>query len=136
MRIPKHFLRHHPVDLLVLGNLQVKDHLEWINRIPRTGDPTAPKIIIEYWDPWFVTRNDDGPMSKLTVTLWDKKNYASTCRTVSAVQAGGVVDRKWLVVARYLKTALTGWTWPDLPDKVARPMVNCLRYTGVPGSAY
>jgi hypothetical protein len=91
-RIPKQYLRHHKVDLLVLGNLKTDDHREWLKRIPRSGDPTAPMVVIEYWDPWFITRNDDGPMSKLVITQWDKKNYTSMCCTVGAVQAGGVVD--------------------------------------------
>jgi hypothetical protein len=88
-RIPKQYLRRHKVDLLVLGNLKIKEHLEWIKRIPRSGDPTAPKVVIEYWDPWFITRNEDGPMSKLIITQWDKKNYATTCRTVDAVPSRG-----------------------------------------------
>jgi hypothetical protein len=135
-RMPKQYLRRHPVDLLVLGNLDVCSLRDWMLRIPRLGDPTAPKLVVEYWDPWFITRNTDGPMSKLVVTQWDKKGYSSTCKTVDAVRAGGVIDRQWLIVARCLKTATTGWTWPDLPNKVPRPMANCLRYTGVPGSAY
>jgi hypothetical protein len=135
-RLPKQYLRRHPVDLLILGNLDVPTLREWIQKIPRLGDPKAPKLVVEYWNPWFITQNEDGPMSKLMVTQWETKGYLSTCKIVDAVCAGGVVDRQWLIVARYLKTATTGWTWPDLPNKVPRPMANCLRYTGVPGSAY
>jgi hypothetical protein len=93
-RMSKQYLRRHPVDLLVLGNLDVRSLRDWMLRIPRLGDPTAPKLVVEYWDPWFITRNTDGPMPKLAITQWDKKGYSSTCKTVDAMRAGGVIDRQ------------------------------------------
>jgi hypothetical protein len=52
---------------------------------------------------------------------------------INALQVGGVVDRTWLVVARHHDKDLS---WPEWPEKVTRPMQNCLRPTGIPKAAY
>jgi hypothetical protein len=75
-------------------------------------------------------------MSKLSVTRWKELGFESSCITADAIQVGGVVRRKWLICIRNQRTAKMGARWPDLPAEVVRPMANCLRYTGVPGSAY
>jgi hypothetical protein len=131
-RAPKAYLRRHPVNLLILGNLDIKDHDAWMARIP-SDDSLKPKIVAEFWEPWHITRNEDGPMSKLNVTRWSHLGFRSSCTTANAIQTGGVVDRKWLSVVR---ERLSGWVWPELLTKVRRPMANCLRHVGVPSFAY
>jgi hypothetical protein len=128
------FLSVHPVQLLMLGNMTKDIHDLWMKQISRC--PKSPKIILEFWEPWYIKRNTDGPMAKLTVTRWNALGYDSSCISANATQVGGVVDRKWVICARTLQRAKTGWTWPELPQEVTRPMANCLRYVGVPGLAY
>ena len=132
-RTPKNFLTRNPVDLLVLGNLTKPIFDAWMLRV-RTAK-IRPRIVFEFWETWFITRNQDGPMSKLVVTNWGKLGYASTRRSVNATQVGGVVDRTWMICARYQQASQV-WTWPELSQNVIRPMANCLRFMGVPGSAY
>jgi hypothetical protein len=67
---------------------------------------------------------------------WSSLGYASSCVSANATQVGGVVDRKWLICAQTLHRAKLGWNWPTLPTEVTRPLANCLRPVGVPGSAY
>jgi hypothetical protein len=135
-RIPRNYLHKHPVDLLVLGNPNSADHGAWMERVP-TIDEQKPKLVIEFWEPWHVTHNDDGPMLKLIVTRWSCFGFESTCTTANAIHAGGVVNRRWLlVVVRVHANAKMGWVWPELSQEVRRPMANCLQHVGVPGSAY
>jgi hypothetical protein len=74
-RIPRSYLRQHPVDLLVLGNLNRDAHEAWMQRIPGLRFKQTPDMILEFWEPWYITRNSDGPMSKLVVTRWNTLGY-------------------------------------------------------------
>jgi hypothetical protein len=98
-RTPRAYLHQHPIDLLVLGNLNNADHDAWMKRVP-ANEEYKPKLVIEFWEPWHITHNDDGPMSKLVVTRWSHLGFKSTCQTANAIQAGGVVDWRWLIVVR------------------------------------
>jgi hypothetical protein len=62
------YLKQHPVDMLVLENLDKRTFDLWIKRIPGLQHSQTPKIIFEFWEPWRVTRNVDGPMAKLTIS--------------------------------------------------------------------
>jgi hypothetical protein len=135
-RAPHDFLRDHPVELLVLGNLQKEPYDAWMKLIPGHRQTETPELILEFWEPWHITRNTDGPMAKLTMTRWQSLGYESSCLSANATQVGGVVDRTWLICARALSRLKTGWNWPVLSEDVIRPMANCLRPVGVPGSAY
>jgi hypothetical protein len=95
-RLPKDCLAFTQIDLLVLGDLSPARSNEWLQRIPGQGNPN-PKLVLEFWDAYWVVKAT-GPMAKSTVTRWAKKGYQSTCRTINSLQAGGVVDRPWLVV--------------------------------------
>jgi hypothetical protein len=133
-RVKQTFLEEHPVDLLVLGNLDTKTAQAWRERVPRTTEG-APRFILEFWDPHWIT-HESGPMSKASLTPWTKLGYRSSCKTVNALQVGGVVDRHWLIVARVKNLYWKNWSWPEFPPEVVRPMNKCLRPTGVPASAY
>jgi hypothetical protein len=135
-RLRHNYLRTHPVDLLVLGNLNRESHDAWMKLIPGQQSSPTPELILEFWDPWHITRNVDGPMSKLMISRWDTLGYESSCTSANSTQVGGVVDRKWLICSRSLRKSKAGPGWPTLPPEVIRPMANCLRYVGVPGSAY
>jgi hypothetical protein len=67
-RAPHEFLRDHPVELLVLGNLQKELYDVWMKLIPGHLQAETPELILEFWEPWHITRNTDGPMAKLTMT--------------------------------------------------------------------
>jgi hypothetical protein len=67
-RAPYDFLRDHPVKLLVLGNLQKEPYNAWMKLIPGHRQTETPELILEFWEPWHITRNTDGPMAKLTMT--------------------------------------------------------------------
>jgi hypothetical protein len=133
-RLPKDCLAFTPIDLLVLGDLSPARSNEWLQRIPGQGNPNH-KLVLEFWDAYLVVKAT-GPMAKSTVTRWAKKGYQSTCRTINSLQAGGVVDRPWLVVARVHEHEWADWTWPQFPAEVTRPMNNCLRPANIPRSAY
>jgi hypothetical protein len=135
-RTPKDFLTRHPVELLVLGNMTHSEYQPWMTRIPSQKMLETPKIIFEFWEPWHITRNTDGPTAKLTVSPWNNLGYTSACISANSTQVGGVVDRKWLLCMRVLRSAKLGNDWPDLPHEIPRPMANCLRPFGVPGSTY
>ena len=65
-RLPKRFLTTHPVDMLVLGNMDMKQETDWFSRLPSQA-ALAPSLIIEYWEPWHIMV-EAGPMAKGTVT--------------------------------------------------------------------
>jgi hypothetical protein len=130
------FLSGHPVELLVLGNLNEMTSEVWLRRIPGDQKIETPQLVLEFWDPWHIARNSDGPMSKLVTTRWTTLGYNSSCISANATQVGGVVDRKWLICSRIFRQAKIGPDWPELPQEIIRPMANCLRPVGVPGSAY
>jgi hypothetical protein len=75
-------------------------------------------------------------MSKGMVIKWEKLAYSSTCCTANGTSVGGVVDRECLIVAHCKRSVRRGFTWPELPSEVERPMANCLRPVGVPWAAY
>jgi hypothetical protein len=102
-RTARDFLTVCPVELLVLGNMDRTSHEAWIERTPGSLHKATPKLVIEFWDPWHITRNDDGPMSKLVVTIWEKLGYDTSCISANATQVGGVVDQKWLLCVRELR---------------------------------
>jgi hypothetical protein len=104
--------------------------------IPGLLAKQTPDMILDFWEPWYVTRNSDGPMSKFFVTRWNTLGYESSCISANSTQVGGVVDRKWLMCSRILRKSQIGPGWPTVPQEVIRPMANCLRYVGVPGAAY
>ena len=133
-RISKGYLIAHPIDMLILGNMDADQERDWFSRLP-SRESLAPSLIIEYWEPWHIM-TASGPMAKGIVTRWEEKGYASSCITANATCAGGVVDRAWLIVARWKRSVREGWIWPELPTEVERPMVNCLRPVGVPWAAY
>jgi hypothetical protein len=115
-RLPKDCLDSMPIDLLVLGDLSPARCQEWLQRIPGQGIP-IPKLVLEFWDAFWVIKAT-GPMAKSSVTKWAKKGYQSTCRTINALQVGGVVDRPWFVVARVHEHEWAEWTWPLFPAEV------------------
>jgi hypothetical protein len=133
-RLPRDVLSRHPVDVLVLGDLTDACEREWITRVELGAD--RPRIVFEFWEEEALFR-DCGPVSKSTVTLWSDLGYATNCRSINSTQVGGVVDRYWLVVVRY-QNALQGseLEWPRIDEEVKCPMSNCLRTTGIPGSAF
>jgi hypothetical protein len=96
-RLPINFLRKHPVDLLAIGDLDSDQHVAWLDRVTRAKNP--PKFIFEFW-PENSLFSEAGPVSKVQVTRWGNAQYRSTCRLINSTQAGGVVDRFWLVVVR------------------------------------
>jgi hypothetical protein len=132
-RLPKDAPSYAPVDLLVLGDLNLGSLQGWLVRVSHAD--RKPKLILKFWNPYWVLKKA-GPMAKRTVTKWSQEGYQTTCRTLNGLQVGGVVDRSWLIVARIPDKALYGWAWPVFPDWVTRPMSNCLRPRGVPWSAY
>jgi hypothetical protein len=103
LRAPRDWLRQHPVEFLVLGNLDKPTMDAWISRVPGHSYPGTPKLILNFWEPWYVTRNTGGPMSKLLITRWDNLGYQSSCISANATQVGGVVNRKWLICSRNLR---------------------------------
>jgi hypothetical protein len=125
-QIPKDFLQQHPVELLVLGNMTQHDYQRWVNLIPGQTNLGTPRIVIEFWEPWHISRNTDRPMAKLTITRWNTLGYVLTCISANSTQVGGVADRKWLICARTLRSTKNGIDWPELPHEIARPMANCL----------
>jgi hypothetical protein len=133
-RLPNTSLCKHPVDLLVLGNLDAGGHAAWLKRIQHATTP--PRLLFEFW-PENALFSEEGPVSKGQVTKWDDAQYHTTCRLINATQVGGVVDRRWLVVIRHRND----WKkqesqWPALGPEVASPMNNCLRPSGIPHAAY
>jgi hypothetical protein len=113
--------------MLVLGNLDKELAACWAQFIPGAGSTVTPKVIFEFWELWYIKRNDDGPMAKLSISKWSSLGYASSCVSANATQVGGVVDRKWLICVRTLHGATLSWNWPTLPTEIARSMANCLR---------
>jgi hypothetical protein len=104
-RLPKAFLQEHSVDLLVLGSQTPLDNLAW-ERLVMADPNTRPRVVLEFWDPTWLFR-DDGPVAKPVTVRWDEAGYETSCRLVNALQTGGVVDREWLVVARISDNALS-----------------------------
>ena len=49
-RISKGYLIAHPIDMLILGNMDANQERDWFSRLP-TRESLAPSLIIEYWDP-------------------------------------------------------------------------------------
>ena len=49
-RLSKNFLTAHPVDMLVLGNVDVTLEKEWYERLPSRG-ALSPSLVVEYWEP-------------------------------------------------------------------------------------
>jgi hypothetical protein len=128
LRAPRDLLRQHPVELLVLGNLDKPTMDAWLSPVPGRKYTGTPKLILEFWEPWYVTRNTDRPMLKLVTTRWDNLGYPFSCISANATQVlGGVVNRKWLICSRILCQAKVGLDWPELPQEVICPtMANCL----------
>jgi hypothetical protein len=89
-RLAKGYLTAHPVDLLLLGNMDALQEKEWLRRIP-SQDTLSPSLVVEYWEPWHIM-TEDGPMSKGMITKWEKLAYSSTCCTANGTRVGGVVD--------------------------------------------
>jgi hypothetical protein len=132
--LSKTFLRHHPVDLLVLGDLDATRHDVWLDQIIRSQN--QPQQVFEFWTEDCLLR-EEGPVSKVRVTHWTEAGYRTTCRLLNATQVGGVVDLPWLLVVRYKSNDFDkDRTWPHAGEGVCRPMNNCLRPTGIPGAAY
>jgi hypothetical protein len=96
-RLPNTFLDHHPVDLLLLGDLDNDKHSAWLARIVHAQ--SRPRLVFEFWAEAQLF-SEEGPVSKAQVTKWQDAHYRSTCRLINAIQVGGVVDRSWLVVIR------------------------------------
>jgi hypothetical protein len=119
-----------PVDILLLGDLDTRRDLDWLKRVNCARQ--APRLVLEFWNEDALL-SEAGPVSKKVVTEWEVAGYGSTCSLLNAIQAGGVVDRMWLIVARHLSKSLH---WPEWREKVVRPMQNCLRPTGIPRGAY
>jgi hypothetical protein len=133
-RLPHNFLTKHPVDLIVLGDLTVDQHAAWLDNIRHARRP--PRLIFEFWNENNLF-SAEGPVTKEQVTRWNDASYQSTCRMINATQVGGVVDRRWLVVVRYRsEDDMHDTKWPELGEKVSRPMNNCLRPSGIPYAAY
>jgi hypothetical protein len=133
-RLPRTFLNQNPVDLLVLGDLNPEQHAAWLERIKRANMP--PQFVFEFW-PENSLFSDEGPVSKVQVTMWSNAQFESTCRLINLTQVGGVVDRRWLTVVRYrLRKDKHDLKWPDLAGEVSRPMNNCLCPSGIPYAAY
>jgi hypothetical protein len=133
-RLPAEVLQLHPVDVLVLGDLTNARSYAWLSRV-ELGLP-RPRMIIEFWGEMALF-DEGGPVSKSGITLWEEQGYSTSCRNINSTQVGGVVDRYWLVVVRYRSTLLDPeLEWPEVGEGVCRPMSNCLRPTGIPGTAY
>jgi hypothetical protein len=126
-------LRSHPVDVLVLGNLNESRELEWLTRV-RHG--TKPIMVLEFWEEGVMFK-EAGPVSKRVATLWEEQGYSTSCVGINSTQVGGVVDRQWLIVAGYKKDDRgSPLEWPPIEQEVRHPMFNCLRPTGIPGNAF
>jgi hypothetical protein len=95
--LPKDILKQYPVDLLVLGDLDSNRLRTWQDIVAKAELP--PIFVIKFWEENMLFR-EDGPVTKTSVTHWDKLGYATSCRTVNSTQVGGVIDRYWLVVVR------------------------------------
>jgi hypothetical protein len=48
-RLPKDYLTRHPVDMLVLGNLDKELADRWAQLIPGADSMVTPKVIVEFW---------------------------------------------------------------------------------------
>jgi hypothetical protein len=90
------FLEKSPVDILLLGDLDTRRNKDWLKRITHAQQP--PRLVLEFWNEDALL-SESGPVSKQLVTEWDVAGYGSTCSLLNAIQAGGVVDRTWLIVA-------------------------------------
>jgi hypothetical protein len=90
MRLPLNVLDTHPVDLLLLGELEQSSHAAWMERVAHATE--APSLLFEFWEDRAVLLPED-PMSKQVVTKWEELKYNSTCIRLNATQVGGVVDR-------------------------------------------
>jgi hypothetical protein len=113
---PLNVLDLHPVDLPVLGDMEKANHAAWLARIAIAKD--TPALLFEFWEDQAVLL-PEGPMSKQVVTEWSECSYNSTCLMLNSTQVGGVVDRPWLIVARYKSDEHTEeLQWPGTTDPV------------------
>jgi hypothetical protein len=129
-RLGNGFFQRHPVELLLLGDLNPLRHDHWLTRVSLA--PLPPRLIVEFWPEDHIL-SETGPVSKKCVTKWEQLGYGSTCSLLNALQVGGVVDRTWLIVVRHTVKNLS---WPEWHGKVTRPMQNCLKPVGIPKAAY
>jgi hypothetical protein len=98
-RVSKGYLTAHPVDMLILGNMDAAQEKDWFSRLP-SQDLLAPSLVIKYWEPWHIM-TASSPMAKRTVTEWEKRSYSSSCITANATCVGGVVNGAWLIVVHW-----------------------------------
>jgi hypothetical protein len=123
----------HAVDVLVLGNLTEAGEQEWLTRVSLG---VKPLLVLEFWDEDAMF-TEAGPVSKRVATLWEAQGFATSCANIKSTQVGGVLDRQWLVVARYPEDdERSPLEWPTIDQEVRRPMSNCFQPTGIPGNAY
>jgi hypothetical protein len=134
--LPSHFLSHNPVDLLLVGQGNIKSPY-WFPWIEHCRSESKPKIVFEFWRPTDAL-SEEGPVRKFSSTCWQKAGYTSRCKFLCVADLGGTVNQEWLVVARLHDESRDwkAWCWPDLPPPTHRPMANCLRPCGIPRKVF
>ena len=134
-RAPPFALHTHSVDLLLIGASEFTKQQPWQKLVANCTDLSCPCLILEFWKPREIM-TDDGPMAKSTLVQWASLGYHSHVKLVNSTCVGGSIDQLRLIVARVYKGVKEGWTWPEMPTSVCRPMSNCLRTHGIPHKAY
>jgi hypothetical protein len=137
-RYPLGLLKANPVDLLVIerGALVKPSSLSrperWEDMIDATPVSSRPKMVFESW-PGVAVTWASGPSGKAYVTRWTKRGYATTMRSVSAVQVGGAVAQTRFLVTRTAsgEVPLASILSPLAFVSDARPMSNLLTPPGL-----
>jgi hypothetical protein len=103
----------------VLGDLTESRERDWLTRVQHG---TKPTLILEFWDENEMFK-EAGPVSKRVSILWEEQGFATGCVDINSTQVGGVVDRRWLIVACYQKDDRgSPLEWPLVEQEVRRPM--------------
>ena len=139
-RFPMDLLVQHPVEVVV-NDLSYVDHpgkLEdyykqdrLLLAIGRAGRTKQPKVIVESWKEEALTWQN-GPVTKSERVRWEKAGYDSRFKRVTAIDVGGAIDQRRLMIARVQRDLSPYWTWEITPTvEVPRPMSNLLQPSGL-----
>jgi hypothetical protein len=135
-RASRFTLHENPVDFLIIGasNRHPTDNA-WLQMVAQCSTTSCPRLIVELWSPRDILY-EEGPMSKPVLVKWAAQGYFSHVKLINSIEVGGSVDQQRLLVARVYKGVKEGWSWPELPPQVCRPMSNCLRTHNIPYKTY
>jgi hypothetical protein len=128
-RLKHNILHKYPVHILLVD---IPRHTHqtayWHSWVRQCSVDEQPRWIVECWPPEWAIK-EDGPLSKLNVTMWQQCQYHTDGQLIQATQYNAAVHQQRLVI-RHWKDEVIPWQPPStLP---ARGMQNHLRPTGIP----